>query len=121
MDINFNHLITLISNLVNLDKKHRQKSANINYITRLQSLLYFTKSPKIHDYRQYKSGTDYIFELVDNTGTAYMTGQGMTIQPGDYLLLSINDQVCKYQVEEIDYYCNPSDMWIASLKYISNI
>jgi hypothetical protein len=118
MTIDFNYLINPTSNLVNPDEQERQQPAKVRHIAWLESLLSLTKSPKIHDYRQYESGIDYVFELVDNTDIGYMTGQGTGIKPGDYLLLLINHQVCKYQIKEIDYYSNPSDMWIASLKYI---
>ncbi|GAB4243395.1 MAG: hypothetical protein Kow0049_32960 [Stanieria sp.] len=110
MTINFNHLITPISSLFNRNlnelpnsfKKSRQASSSV----------------KIHDYRRYSLGSDYIFELVDHTDKGYMTGYGMGVKPGDHLLLTIDNQVCQYRVQEIDYYANPSDMWIALLKQV---
>lgn len=108
MTINFNHLMTPISNLFNRN--------SIELLTSFKQSRQASSSVKIYDYRRYSFGSDYIFELVDHTNTGYMTGYGMGIKPGDHLLLTINNQVCQYRVQEIDYYADPSDMWIALLK-----
>ncbi len=71
---------------------------------------------KTHDYSQLVCGHDYIFEPVDNLTQGYMTGQGKGVNCGDCIVLQIGSQVEKYQVEEIDYYSEPSDMWMALLK-----
>ncbi len=70
--------------------------------------------PKIHDYRNMVAGQDYVFELAEGGKKAYITGQGRGIQVGDRIILG--DDAGQYQVEQIDYYSNPSDMWIASVK-----
>ncbi|MBE9166187.1 hypothetical protein IQ238_01110 [Pleurocapsales cyanobacterium LEGE 06147] len=75
--------------------------------------------PKIHDYTQYDCNHDYIFEVAERENYGYMTGQGQGINQGDYLILSSGSNTLKYQVEEIEYYSNPSDMWIALLKEVS--
>ncbi|MUG96766.1 hypothetical protein F7734_32270 [Scytonema sp. UIC 10036] len=71
---------------------------------------------KTHDYSQLVCGHDYVFEPMDNLTQGYMTGQGKGVKPGDCILLQIDSQIEKYQVEEIDYYSEPSDMWMALLK-----
>ncbi|MBE9169919.1 hypothetical protein IQ238_21130 [Pleurocapsales cyanobacterium LEGE 06147] len=71
------------------------------------------KQPKSHDYTQYDCNHDYIFEVVERENCAYMTGQGKSINKGDYLILSSGSNTIRYQVEEIEYYSNPPDMWIA--------
>ncbi|MEI2581633.1 hypothetical protein [Scytonema sp. PRP1] len=48
-----------------------------------------------------------------------MTGQGKGIKRGDYIILCNGSQSCRYQVEEIDYYSEPPDMWIALLNDVS--
>ncbi|MBW4471950.1 MAG: hypothetical protein KME45_16310 [Stenomitos rutilans HA7619-LM2] len=48
-----------------------------------------------------------------------MTGQGKGIKPNDYILLQLESISRCYQVEVIDYYSQPSDMWIALLKSIA--
>lgn len=70
---------------------------------------------KIYDYRQLIEGQDYIFESIEGGDRAYITGQEKNIKRGDYLILSDRFH---YQVEEIDYYANPPDMWIALLKRV---
>lgn len=47
-----------------------------------------------------------------------MTGIGKGIKPGDYLILQRDSELCRYQVEEIDYYSDPPDMWMALLKKV---
>ncbi len=77
------------------------------------------RQPKTHDYTQYSSNHDYIFEIAEREKCGYMTGQGRGINPGDYLILSSGSNTCRYQVESIDYYSNPPDMWIARLSQVS--
>lgn len=48
-----------------------------------------------------------------------MTGQKKGLKQGDYLIVRDGSSLCRYQIEEIDYYCNPSDMWIALLKRVA--
>ena len=92
---------------------------NILSLTELSSTeLSSTESPKTHDYTQYKSGIDYFFEIAHPADTAIMTGIGKGIKSQDYFLLSIKDRICKYRVEEVDYYAQGSDKWIVSLQYI---
>ncbi|MDZ8050965.1 MAG: hypothetical protein RMX68_023105 [Aulosira sp. ZfuVER01] len=73
---------------------------------------------KIHDYSQLMRGKDYIFETRQGGLGGYMTGTGKGIKPRDYIILQHGYQNYRYQVEEIDYYSNPSDMWIALLKQV---
>ncbi|SRR5579883_2399680 len=74
---------------------------------------------KTYDYTQFVCGRDYVFEAVDNGTKGYMTGQGKGIKRGDYIVLRNNansEESYVYQVEEIDYYSEPSDMWMALLQ-----
>lgn len=73
---------------------------------------------RIHDYSLFKSGQDYAFELIEEGTKGYMTGQCRDIKAGDYILLREESGLSQYQVEEIDYYLSPPDMWIAVLKKI---
>jgi MioC protein len=77
------------------------------------------QKPKTHDYRQFVWGEDYIFESNDSGNGGYMTGQGKGIKRGDYLILSNGTDCYHYQVEQIDYYSNASDIWIALLKKVT--
>jgi MioC protein len=74
---------------------------------------------KVHDFSQ-RSPKEFAFEQAAEENQAYMTGQGRGISRGDYILLQLDqdhpDQQPKlYQVQMIDYYSSPSDMWIALL------
>ncbi len=76
----------------------------------------FSKSCKVHDYTQYQPDLDYFIEPAERSNQCYMTGQGKKVRPGDRILLRRNQQSQAYIVKEIDYYANPSDMWIALLE-----
>ncbi|MHC5726346.1 MAG: hypothetical protein ACYTXY_19895 [Nostoc sp.] len=73
---------------------------------------------KIHDYSQQVWGTDYVFERLNEGIMGYMTGVGKTIKPGDRIILRQGCESYQYQVQEIDYYSDPSDMWMALLKQV---
>ena len=72
---------------------------------------------KIHDYSKLIEGQDYVFEPVQGVG-GYMTATGKGIKPRDYIILQSGYKNYRYQVEEIEYYADPSDMWIALLKQV---
>lgn len=73
---------------------------------------------KIHDYSQQVWGSDYVFERLNEGILGYMTGVGKGIKPRDRIILRQGCESYQYQVEEIDYYSDPSDMWIALLKQV---
>ncbi|MEH2057780.1 MAG: hypothetical protein V7K97_16785 [Nostoc sp.] len=76
------------------------------------------RQKKIHDYSQQVSGSDYVFESINEGMIGYMTGVGKGIKPCDRIILRQGCESYQYQVEEIDYYSDPSDMWIALLKQV---
>lgn len=71
--------------------------------------------PKIHDYSHSVDGSDYILESLPESLKVCMTGFGKGIKPNDYIMLQKGCESDYYQVEEINYYADPSDMWIALL------
>ena len=71
---------------------------------------------KMHNYTQYDAGADYIFEPSETEGLDYLISQGRNVKCGDCIVLGDNANPHPYQVEAIDYYSNPSNMWIAALK-----
>jgi hypothetical protein len=73
---------------------------------------------KIHDYSQLVLGSDYVFERLNEGTIGYMTGIGKNIKPCDRIILREGCESYQYQVEEVDYYSAPSDMWIALLKQV---
>lgn len=75
--------------------------------------------PRIHDFTKYECGKDYIWEVGETPQQAYMTGYGANIERGDRIILTLQSQEYCYQVQAIDYYSQPEDMWIASLSIIT--
>ena len=74
---------------------------------------------KTHDFTECVPGTDYVFEVAENRTTAYMTARGKGVKPDDYIVLQIFSESYRYQVEQIDYYSNPPDMWMALIKKVT--
>ncbi|RUT00229.1 hypothetical protein DSM106972_076770 [Dulcicalothrix desertica PCC 7102] len=76
------------------------------------------KRIKTHDYTNQVSGQDYVFETIDDHTKGYMTAQGKGVTVGDFITLQDGAEVYHYQVEQIEYYSNPSDMWTGVLKRV---
>jgi ribosome biogenesis protein Nip4 len=76
------------------------------------------KKKKTHDFTKYVRGNDYVFEIAEDSMKAYMTAQTKDVKCGDYIILQIGSESCRYQVEQIDYYANPSDMWMALIRKV---
>ena len=73
-----------------------------------------------YDYTDCVSGSDYVFEALDDDRTGgYMSARWKSIRCGDYIILPKTSGTEKYQVEKIDYYSEPSDMWIALLRRVN--
>lgn len=77
-----------------------------------------TQKSKTHDYSQFLQGQEYVFEPLDQGLEGQMTAIGKGIKPLDFIILRCDSQLCRYQVEEIDYYTDPPDMWIGLLKQV---
>jgi hypothetical protein len=74
---------------------------------------------KTHNYTHLVSGKDYVLERSEDTQKSHMTATGKNIKSGDCIIVTEADgKCCKYQVEEIDYYSDPPDMWMALLKEV---
>jgi hypothetical protein len=76
------------------------------------------KKYRTHDYSQLVSGKDYVFEVINEGIEGQMTGVGKGIKALDYIILKHGSETYKYQIEAIDYYSDPPDMWIALLKLV---
>ncbi len=86
------------------------------------SLFIFTRKPKqslykIYDYT-HQLRDNYVFEPIDDCAKGHMTAYGKGVKIGDRIILQDASRTCTYQVEEIDYYLDPPDMWIALLKRV---
>ncbi|NMG05978.1 hypothetical protein DP117_03505 [Brasilonema sp. UFV-L1] len=101
---------------------HTRSGINLNIIfLSFYNFVFNKRKPlqtKTYDYTQDINGRDYIFESVDNQVKGYMTGQGKGVKRGDYIILRDSSNACRYQVEDIDYYSEPPDMWIALLQKV---
>jgi MioC protein len=74
---------------------------------------------KVHDYTQKYYNESYCFDSMDGDSWGYMTAQQHGVSKGDRILIVKDSRILQYEVEEIDYYANPSDMWIALLRFVS--
>lgn len=86
------------------------------------SILQFFQCPyKTYRYHLYDSHHTFVINAIENRIDYYsMTAQGSHIQPGDYIEITQPDQCATYQVDAIEYYSDPADMWIAVLHRLSN-
>lgn len=75
---------------------------------------------RVYDYTRFTPGQDYVFETKEDGTTGYMTAQLSGVQSGDYIILSHDSHKRSYQVEEIDYYSEPADMWMALLRLVED-
>ena len=75
---------------------------------------------KTHDFTELVYGSDYAFEVAEDPSKAYMTAQRRGVKTDDYIVLLIGSEYWRYQVEQIDYYSNPPDMWMALIKKITD-
>ncbi len=75
---------------------------------------------KTHDFTKCAHGSDYVFEVAEEVTAAYMTAQSKGVNPGDYIILQFGSESWRYQVEQIDYYSNPPDMWMALIKKVTD-
>jgi hypothetical protein len=65
---------------------------------------------KTHLYTRHVSGEHYVIEPVEGDRFS-ITAYGRGVKSGDYLLLTQNSQLVRYQIEQVDYYSNPPDLW----------
>ncbi|MBF2073727.1 MAG: hypothetical protein IGS50_08190 [Synechococcales cyanobacterium C42_A2020_086] len=73
---------------------------------------------RTHNYTQHLQGTHYVIEPIadDPQNQRFcMTGTGQGIRSQDYILLTEAAGCVRYRVEEINYYCDTPDFWIAQL------
>ena len=87
-----------------------------NSLTR--SLRRRLKPLQVHDYTCCQNGVHYVFEVANDGTRGCMTGQGKGIEPGHQILIELQGISRRYEVEAIEYYASPSDLWIASLSEI---
>lgn len=76
---------------------------------------------KTHDYTKPRWGHDYTFSPVNGGLKGELMGWGMGIEAGDYLIIRNGDGSSRYQVDEIEYFADPKDMWKATATFAPRI
>ena len=71
------------------------------------------RQPQTHNYTLRYWGHDYTFDPIDGGQRAHMMGWGRGIQAGDYLIIQNGQDTTRYQIDSIEYYSDPPDMWSA--------
>lgn len=72
--------------------------------------------PTIHRYLKASSCNSFTLESVGKSRVRFsMTGFGANIQKCDFIIIQDQASITTYKVENIDYYLDPPDLWMASL------
>ena len=72
---------------------------------------------RVHRYEN-SALSDYCLEAIENQTGFYMTSCKAGVKKGDRIFISNADGSSEYQVNEIDFYCDPADMWVAKLSVV---
>jgi hypothetical protein len=67
----------------------------------------------VHDYSQYEWGRDYVFEPLEDGKRGCLRGYGGNLHAGDRIILCNGSETVQYQVDEIEHYNEPTNLWIA--------
>ena len=71
-----------------------------------------------HDYSIREWGHDYNIIGIENEGLSIrIAGWGRGISNNDYIILKNGNDTTRYQIENIEYKRDPSDMWFASATF----
>ena len=74
------------------------------------------REPVTHDYTHRGWGHDYIVrEVFDGGHVIQVTGFGFGLKPRDYILMQNEGKTTRYQIDTINYYADPDDMWNATM------
>lgn len=82
-------------------------------ITALERVVSRPRPAKTHNFSDHLPG-EFAFDRVGEN-QAYMTGQKHGVLRGDYILLEFEQKTELYQIQTLDYYASPPDMWMALL------
>ncbi len=71
---------------------------------------------RVHHYQLADRGVEFVFEpSIENHGYQLMTAQRSGVKCGDRIAFHDLSGHKEYRVADIEYYCDPPDMWIAKL------
>lgn len=69
-----------------------------------------------HQYFWQDANHQFVLEAAPDQNLYYMTTQKEGVSPGDYVEISgLGNSSC-YQIIQLERYCDPPDMWIATLR-----
>lgn len=87
--------------------------------TQLQKYLYRKGKVKTFSYDVSSMGQTFVLDVTPDPSFYNMTSQQAGVQSGDFVQINHLDRMATYQIKEIEYYAEPSDMWMAKLLKIS--
>ena len=71
-----------------------------------------------HDYTRRTWGHDYTtLKVIDGGQRLRLSGWGLGINAGDYLILPNGKGTTRYRVDSIEYRMDPRDMWFAEATF----
>lgn len=70
---------------------------------------------RVHCYKASVLSSDYCLEATPDQSGFYMTSCRAGVRRGDLIRIKNANGCSDYQVDEIDFYSDPADMWIAKL------
>jgi MioC protein len=73
------------------------------------------RKPKVHRYESLAMSNHFCLEPIPNQAGYYMTSCRSGVQRGDHIAIVETSGSSEYQVDEIDFYSDPGDLWIAKL------
>ncbi|WP_299489264.1 hypothetical protein [Acaryochloris sp. IP29b_bin.137] len=76
------------------------------------------RTNKIHRYEHADLNSDFCLEAAPDQSGFLMTSCKSGVRGGDLIQIRDVDGLHEYRVDEIDYYSDPADMWIAKLRMI---
>jgi hypothetical protein len=79
----------------------------------------FTQKKHIYDLTHQEVGINYFFDSFNQGIEGYLTSQETKIEPGVYVLLSVDSMLQTYEVKEVSSYASPEDLWTAHLVKVS--
>ena len=74
---------------------------------------------KWHQYLWRDLNNQFALEASPDQSLFYMTTQKYGVASGDYIEISGAEGSSQYQIIQLERYCEPSDMWIATLRKIT--
>lgn len=84
----------------------------------LQKYLLRKNKTKTFSYDACDIGKNLVLEADPDARLYYMTSLQAGVQLGDCVRINHRDEITTYQIQEIEYYTEPVDMWMANVLQI---